>query len=117
MYCIFSKEALKEMNGIRGKMTSQAGHAFLHAYWDSEKRFPEYAEAYKNSDHAFKITCAVDTQIELEELYSKYMDVCGITKVVDSGFTVFGGPTQTCVGIGPIPMELAEGLKHLKLLT
>ena len=29
MYCIFSKEALKKMNGIRGKLASQAGHAYL----------------------------------------------------------------------------------------
>lgn len=115
MYCIFSKEALKKMQGVRGKMSSQAGHAFLHAYWDSEERFPEHAKTYKASDHAIKITCAVETDSELEELV-QYKDVCGFTKVIDSGFTVFEEPTLTCIGIGPLPDDSVEKLKALKLL-
>lgn len=118
MYCIFSRESLKLMKGIRGKMASQAGHAFLHSYWDSEITFPEYAKLYKNSDHAVKITCVVETTEELLNLVDNYQDICGVTEVVDSGFTVFEKPTNTCVGIGPIPEELiGEDLKSLKLLT
>lgn len=104
------------MKGIRGKMASQAGHAFLHAFWDSEKRFPEYAKNYLESDHAIKITCVVDSDSELEQIYRTYRDICGATDVIDSGFTVFNGPTRTCIGIGPIPPELVGELKNLKLL-
>jgi len=116
MYCIFSKESLKLIQGVRGKMASQAGHAFLHAYWDSLERFPEYAEQYRESEHVYKITCVVDTNLELEKMVT-YKDKCGFTMVTDAGLTVFKEPTTTCVGIGPIPEELCDSLKHLKLLV
>jgi len=119
MYCIFSRESLKAMKGIRGKMTSQAGHAFLHAFWDSEENFLSDATEYAESAHAVKITCVVDTQEELERLYEIYKDVCGTTRVVDSAFTVLDGPMLTCVGIGPIRDEDEdedEELKKLELL-
>jgi len=118
IYCIFSKESLKKMNGIRGKMASQAGHAFLHAYWNAEHRFPEDAEIYRNSDHTRKITCVVDTDQELELLYDEYVDNHPITKVIDSGFTVFNEPTLTCIGIGPVDLDKLQGtLVNLKTLT
>lgn len=117
MYCIFSKESLEKMKGIRGKMTSQSGHAFLHAFWNSELNFPEHAEEYRDSEHAVKITCVVDTDEELWSLHARYKGICGVTSVVDSGFTVFEEPTLTCIGIGPIPEELiGENLRNLKLL-
>ncbi len=118
MYCVCSKEALAKMKGIRGKMIAQAGHAFLHAYWDSEARYPEYAAAYRNSERAYKITLAVDTQAELESLEEAYRSICGVSLVVDAGFTVFDGPTVTFLGIGPIPEKLiGDDLKGLKTLT
>ena len=49
MYCIFSKEAVKAMNGNRGKLASMAGHAYLHAWWAAFRLFPEAAIAYQNS--------------------------------------------------------------------
>ena len=108
MYCIFSRESLKLMKGVRGKMTSQAGHAFLHSYWDSKKRFPEHVEAYEKSDHAVKITCVVETNEELLEILEAYRSVCGVTEVIDAGFTLFNQPTLTCIGIGPITEELID---------
>lgn len=117
IYCVISKESLARMNGIRGKMMAQAGHAFLHAFWDAEKRFPEAALEYKDSDHARKITLIVDTDAEMLDLIDAYKDVAGITKVVDAGFTVFKEPTLTCVGIGPIEDKYTESLKKLKVLT
>ncbi len=117
MYCIFSKESLERMKGIRGKMASQAGHAFLHAYWDSLEKFKIEADIYKSSGRATKITCVVDTDAELLNLYEKYQNVCGTTKVIDSGDTVFGGvPTLTCIGLGPIDIE-QHGKIEAKLLT
>lgn len=111
MYCIFSKESIKKMGGNRGKLASMAGHAYLHAFWDSEKRFPNtedywgtiYADYYKYrySSNAKKITLVVETDAELEAIYEKYVGSIGTTKVVDAGLTVFDGPTLACIGLGP----------------
>ena len=118
MYCVISNESIKRFKGIRGKMMAQAGHAFLHAYWNSEEFWPSFAQDYKDSDHARKITVVVETDAEMIELYNKYIKVCGVTKVIDAGFTVFEEPTLTCVGIGPIPeIFIQDDLKQLKLLS
>lgn len=118
IYDIVCKEALKKMNGNRGKLCSQAGHAYLHSWWDAQKRFPEAAKAYQDSQHAKKITCVVETEKELEELLRAYYDVCGVAFIKDAGFTVFKEPTVTCLGIGPIHEDdIGDDLKSLKLLT
>lgn len=102
MYCVFSKEALLKMNGVRGKLAAQAGHAYLHAFWDSTLRYPEHASMYQESIHAKKIALVVDTEKELYELMEYYKDICGVSLVEDAGFTIFKEPTITCLGIGPI---------------
>lgn len=117
MYCVFSKEAIKLMNGSRGKLAAQAGHAYLHAYWDAEKRFPELAKRYRNSERAYKICLVVETTEELGQLYAEHYLKTGTTHVKDAGFTVFKEPTVTCVGIGPIdPSDCSDFLKSLKVL-
>ena len=134
MYCIFSKESIKKMGGNRGKLSSMAGHAYLHAYWDSEKRFPNgedywgtiYLEPYKYryNGNAKKITLVVDTDAELDAIYAQYKERVGATRVVDSGLTVFDGPTLACIGLGPcqkldLPakmlLQLLQKLLHLVL--
>ena len=118
VYDVMCRSALKLMNGNRGKMCAQAGHAYLHSFWDSEKRFPETAQAYRHSDHARKITLVVDTEEELVELYKSYHGLCGVALIKDAGFTVFNEPTITCLGIGPIHQDdVGEDLKSLRLLT
>lgn len=126
MYCIFAADSLKKMNGIRGKMASQAGHAFLHAWWNGIDAEPEetpfskwkMAHDYYYSEHARKITCVVPAVEDLYTLYKNYEDVCGVTLVEDCGFTVFDEPVVTCVGIGPLKDELIDiDLRGLKLLT
>jgi peptidyl-tRNA hydrolase len=128
MYCIFAKESVQKMNGIRGKMCAQAGHAYLHAFWDSVERFPGHhgfsndepsdAERYQNSDHAYKITLIVDTVDELKALQEAYKNVCGTALVTDAGFTVFNEPTTTCLGIGPIREDnIGDDIKSLKTFT
>jgi peptidyl-tRNA hydrolase len=130
MYCIFAKESVQKMNGIRGKMCTQAGHAYLHAYWDAipsphsveltdveENRWKQ-ALAYKNSERAYKITLVVDTVDELKSLQEKYKNICGTSLVTDAGFTVFNEPTTTCLGIGPIAEEnIGDDIKSLKTFT
>ena len=133
MYCIFAKESIAKMNGIRGKMATQAGHAYLHAFWDATTPNPnhttlaepdifakkqEQAFAYVNSDHAYKITLIVDTVDELKVLQEAYRNVCGTSLITDAGFTVFNEPTTTCLGIGPISEDkIGEDLKILKTFT
>jgi peptidyl-tRNA hydrolase len=116
MYAIVSMAAVKKTNGVRGKMTAQAGHAFLHAFWDAERRFVADARGYRNSEHATKITLCVDTDQELLALCAAYNAVCGTSLVTDAGFTVFNEPTITCLGIGPIHSDkVGQDLKDLKL--
>lgn len=124
MYCIFAKESLDKMKGIRGKMITQGGHGYLHAYWDAVDRFPHHAQAYRDTSHAYKITLVVPVVADLEVLLESYQTVCGVSLVRDAGFTVFKNedgspcPTVTCLGIGPIPEGLiGDDLKALKTLT
>lgn len=123
-------ESIKKMNGNRGKLASQAGHAYLHAYWDAmfvEKGGMEFdpiqakkidqAHNYRLSGKAYKITLVVDTVEELKALQEKYKDICGTSLVTDAAHTVFDEPTTTCLGIGPISEEnIGEDLKGLKVL-
>jgi len=134
MYCIFALESVKKMNGIRGKMCTQAGHAYLHAFWDANyaanvepftteevliaKRKVDQAQAYYNSDRAYKITLIVDTVDELKTLQEKYKNICGTSLVTDAGFTVFDEPTTTCLGLGPIAEDkVGPDLRSLKTFT
>lgn len=137
MYAIFAKESVQKMNGIRGKMCTQAGHAYLHAFWDANQTMlnphggagtvpvnadkANQAIAYMNSDHAYKITLVVDTVEELRALQDKYKDICGTSLVTDAGFTVFKDengnplPTITCLGVGPISEDnIGDDIKALK---
>lgn len=117
MYCIVSREALKAMNGNRGKMMAQAGHAFLHAFLNGNVDWRHKCLAYLNDQRAYKITLAVDTTAEVHELYEKYKRKCGTALIEDAGFTVFEEPTVTCLGIGPIyESDQCEKLKSLRPL-
>lgn len=117
MYCIVARDSLKAMNGNRGKLAAQAGHAFLHAYWDAESHNMANAVAYRASGMAKKVTVAVDTVNDLDALYEAYRAVCGVSLVKDAGLTCFDGPTVTCLGIGPIrDDEVGDDIKALKVL-
>ncbi len=52
IYCIFAKESVVKMNGIRGKIATQSGHAYLHSYWDTDTYQIEN-EFYINKDIHF----------------------------------------------------------------
>ena len=117
MYCIVSKEALDAMGGNRGKLAAQAGHAYLHSYWETMEHFPERAKEYKDSNHAIKICLIAETTEQIIKIAKDHEDITGVTIVKDAGFTVFKEPTVTCVGIGPIlKEECNEELKSLKPL-
>lgn len=105
MYAVVAKEALDDMNGNRGKLCAQTGHAFLHAFWDASVRFPEDAAAYQKSGLAVKVTLIVPTIADLGKLLAAYRDKCGVSLVTDAARTVFNVPTTTCLGIGPIAID------------
>ncbi len=123
MYCIFAKESLDKINGIRGKLATQAGHAYLHAFWDATNHSASYIEVtqaieYMKLERAYKITLVVDTVEDLLELEKAYEGKCGTSVVTDAGFTVFKEPTTTCIGIGPIREDMiGDDIKKLKTLT
>ncbi len=118
MYCIVSREALALAKGNRGKMMAQAGHAFLHAYWDSAGRGLPEALHYMHSERAFKVTVVVEKTVELIDLHLAYQPICGVSLVKDAGLTVFKEPTITCLGIGPIrESQCGDDLKKLRLLV
>lgn len=118
MICVMSADAVSKMKGSRGKLGAQAGHAFLHAWWDALDRFPNAASAYRTSERAFKIVLIVPDASALSALVDAYRDRFGVSPVTDAGITVFDEPTMTCVGIGPISDDdCGEDLKSLKVLT
>ena len=115
MYCVFAKESVDKINGVRGKMCTQAGHAYLHTFMNAMMETPELAKAYLDGGHAFKITLVVDTVDELLKLQEAYKDVCATQLITDKGFTVFKEPTTTCLGIGPLSEDMiGEDLKVIK---
>jgi peptidyl-tRNA hydrolase len=127
IYIVFSKEAIDLMGGNRGKMCAMAGHAALHAWWNSNQRWHSYegglggdytspAELYLNSGQATKICLIAETNADLEAIQKNYKDKYGTTLVIDAGKTVFKEPTLTCIGIGPInDEECGDDLKKLKV--
>lgn len=114
-YCIFSAEAVALMKGSRGKLAAQAGHAYLHSYWDAEERLPNLAAAYRDpSTRAYKIALIVPDEAALRELEGTYWPFAGVSLVKDAGFTVFDEPTVTCVGILLDDANKGDDLKSLK---
>lgn len=117
MICVMSADAVSKMKGSRGKLGAQAGHAFLHAWWDAFDRFPDVAKAYRGSERAFKIVLVVPDEAALDALAGAYRERFGFTTVTDAGITVFDGPTTTCIGIGPISDgDCGDDLRSLKVL-
>lgn len=136
MYAIFARETLRQMQ-FEGKLAAQAGHCYLHAWWDAEDRlmteeftednaaypgvsltssgpsdyYLNVMEPYRRSDDARKITLVVDTVEELRELYDIFRPHMGATLVEDCGYTVFDQPTITGVGLGPIPSDWTKGTR------
>ncbi len=102
LYACVSRTALKAMNGVRGKLGAQTGHAFMHAFWDADNRFPDAARAYRYSQRAYKVVLVVEDDAVLDEILEACRPIAGVTDVVDAAFTVFDKPTRTAVGVGPI---------------
>ncbi len=133
LYAIINKEALAACTAVgnRGKMMAQAGHAFLHTWWDAEDRdrakyetldawddAPGRSHDYRHSQLAVKILLSGDNAAQLQAWYDEMKDNdkgIGVSLVTDAGRTIFKEPTITFLGIGPITKEEApEWLQNLK---
>ena len=126
MYCIFSQEAIDKMQGNRGKMAAQAGHAYLHAWWDAvnkahrDSRLMTTLANYFNGDDARKICLITPTDDDLRRLVDAYQSITGVTLVEDCGYTIFepGTLTVTCAGIGPLyDADKGDDLRNLELFS
>lgn len=118
LYAITSKEALNLMNGNRGKLSAQTGHAYLHSVWNSDEAYPENVSAYREG-LARKVTLVVETNEDLIRYRDLIEDlrICATTTVVDAGLTVFKAPTMTCIGVGPVDRDLLpEWFKRIPVL-
>lgn len=135
MYAIFCRETLRQMQ-FEGKLAAQAGHAYLHAWWDAEDRlmdelstadtwgncdvsdyYTNVMRPYREGNDARKIALVVDTVEELEDLYYEFKPHMGATIVDDCGYTVFSCTTTTAVGLGPIPSDWTKGTRLADLET
>jgi hypothetical protein len=120
LYAIMFAPAVKGMNGNRGRMATQAAHAFLHSYWDSYDRFYDDADAYRAQPSAFKMSLVTDDAELLRSLAEKYRPICGVSLVEERGTRADGSVNEavaglTALGIGPIRSDLiADDLKALK---
>ena len=118
----------KDLNMRKGKIASQVAHgslAFLtrNGNWTDNifSSIPSnYDEAKEWMEESYtKITCSVDSEQELDEIYNKAKKAGLETHlIIDNGLTEFNGvPTKTIVAIGPHYSEKIDPItKHLKLL-
>lgn len=120
LYSILLLPAVKAMNGNRGRMAVQAGHGWLHAYWDAEKRFPEAVAAYR-SQTAFKVCLVTDSEEAIQAMFFLYSQICGASLVKESGSKSDGTTDEaaafglTCLGLGPLHADhVRDDLRALK---
>ena len=120
LYTILAADAVKAMKGNRGRMVTQGGHGYLHAFWDAEARFPDDAGAYKAQKSAFKVTLVAETGDQLRDLMERYRPICGVALTEETGSRMDGTVNEevravTDIGIGPIREDLiGDDLKTLK---
>lgn len=74
MNCIVPGGALSAAVGNRGKMLTQAGHTYLHAYVDAATRFPAAADAYRLSEAPRKVVLITDGDGDLAAMEAAYRD-------------------------------------------
>jgi len=127
----------KDIDMTPGKMGGQCAHAAMGVFFNWMKQFTtdyplidnEFIREYRISvysgspefdyiEGAFtKAVVEVADEEELLAVYEKACDLGYLTSIItDAAKTEFKEPTTTCICIGPISDEQAEGLtSHLKL--
>jgi PTH2 family peptidyl-tRNA hydrolase len=114
LYAIVRSDLLPIFAREAGKLIAQTGHAYLDTLLDAQKRYPDKAQSYLATGRP-KIGLKARNERELIELYEQYRHSHGAALIKDVGRTVFGGPTVTVLGIGPICRhELPKRLQALR---
>lgn len=104
-----------------GKLSAQAGHAFLDSYFETARINPQKAEEYRSDGHGTKVTLKAPTEDALL-VASELCEYEGIPHklIIDSGHIMLphfdGTPIITALGIGPCCKdEIQKITKHFKL--
>jgi PTH2 family peptidyl-tRNA hydrolase len=101
----------------KGKLAVQVAHAAVTSAEKARLSHREWFKEWWNESQA-KICVKVKDEAELREL-KKRIEEEGIPNALieDAGLTQLEPGTTTCLGIGPLPAELADRFTgHLKLL-
>jgi len=116
MYAIVLNEALAVMGDNRGKIAAQCGHAFVTVAMKCKSSDPKRWKEYDESSYHGKVVLKADME-EVQSLMDELKGKVPMQLIRDAGLTVFDGPTNTVLGIGPIrDSEQPKSLKELKLL-
>lgn len=102
----------KDLNMPHGKMGAQVAHASLGALFKCGFKDSQIFHIDLDEDSAVekwlngrftKIVLSVKSEEALKKVYQNALDAeLPCVLIEDAGFTVFGEPTLTCVGIGPV---------------
>jgi PTH2 family peptidyl-tRNA hydrolase len=92
----------------KGKLAVQVAHASVSALEQTRKLEPKWVERWF-SENQRKICVRVDSEKELRILKGK-IDERGLPNALieDAGLTQLEPGTVTCLGIGPVPSEIAD---------
>ncbi len=98
----------KDLDMGKGKLAVQVAHASVSAAEQARKHKSSWFESWMNENQA-KICVKVESEKELRLLKGK-VDEAGIPNslIQDAGLTQLEPGTTTCLGIGPLPSEIAD---------
>lgn len=115
LYAVVPAEVAQALRQEPGKLAAQAGHAFLECWFVATLDFTDAARAYRYTQSQAKIVLLGPPLAELLELAKPLHSVCARCTITDEGRTVFGGPTVTMVGLGPVSWnQLTPELRLLR---
>jgi len=101
----------------KGKLAVQVAHAAVSSSERARKYHKDWYDAWI-SDNQAKICVKVENEEELRKLKGR-LDEQGIPNAIieDAGLTQLEPGTTTCLGIGPLPTQVADRFTgDLKLL-
>ncbi len=106
-----------ELKMGKGKLAVQVAHASVSALEQARKLKPKWVEAWFAQNQR-KICVKVSADKELRILKGRIDDVeLPNALIEDAGLTQLEPGTLTCLGIGPVPSEIADRYTgELKLL-
>ena len=101
-----------------GKIASQAGHAYLDAYLETQKQNPDKCAAYKTG-HGIKVCLVARNELQLRKLEMACVNRGIPHKLIeDLGYTCFEGRTTiTALGVGPIRQEELPELNKMGIMS